>query len=145
MRNSIARNAIGYAARRTVGYAARNARIAATLGLGLVAAGCVANQSTGSFGPGGRPSAGIEGNWAPADGNAIATCQNGAFVNRAVDTGQAFTAGGRYTYTGGNRVEIAYTSVVRQTQVNVNCLVVTPAQMNCTTADGANFQLFRRA
>lgn len=87
----------------------------------------------------------VEGSWAPADGASIATFQNGAFVNRATDTGQPFTTGGRYTYGGGNRVQIAYTSLVRQTQVNVNCLAVSSNQLNCTNASGANFSLFRRA
>ena len=95
------------------------------------------------FGGGGQTR--IEGNWAPQDGGAIATFQNGAFTNRAVDTGQSFTSGGRYAYTGPNQVAISYVSVVRQEQVNVNCLVVTAGQMNCTTQSGAQFSLFRRA
>ena len=87
----------------------------------------------------------VEGSWAPADGASIATFQNGAFVNRATDTGQPFTAGGRYTYQGGNQVAISYTSLVRQAQVNVNCQAVSPSQLNCTSASGNRFSLFRRA
>lgn len=123
--------------------------IAATLlgTLGLTA--CVITEpGGGSFGPGGRPQPGgigIEGNWSSQDGGSVATFQNGAFTNRAVDTGQSFTAGGRYTYLPNNQVAISYTSVVRQEQVDINCLVATRAQMNCTTASGAQFQLFRRA
>ena len=92
-----------------------------------------------------RPDTRVEGSWAPADGASIATFQNGAFTNRAVDTGQAFTSGGRYSYASANEVRISYQSLVRQEQVNVNCLVVAPSQMNCTNNAGAQFQLFRRA
>ena len=127
---------------------ARAAIRAAALALPVLAAACTV--STGPVGPGapaGRPPATVrvEGNWAPSDGASIATFQNGAFVNRAADTGQAFTSGGRYTYQGGDRIAISYTSVVRQSQVNVNCLAVSPAQLNCTNASGARFSLFRRA
>ena len=117
--------------------------VAMTLGL----AGCVVVESGGPLGPGGRPISGprVEGNWAPADGAAVATFQNGAFVNRAVDTGQAFTAGGRYAYVGPSQVAITYTSVVRQTQVNVNCRFATPGRLDCLTESGSQFSLFRRA
>ena len=128
--------------RRAGGTLSRIALVAATLGL----AGCIIQESDPRFGPG--PGGGgprVEGNWAPSDGRAIATFQNGAFVNRAVDTGQPFTAGGRYSYTGPNQVAISYTSVVRQTQVNVNCFFASAGQLDCSTADGAQFSLFRRA
>lgn len=91
------------------------------------------------------PVARVEGSWADAQGRSISTLQNGAFVTRAVDTGEAFTTGGRYNYASPNEVSISYTSLVRQTQVNVNCLIVGPAQLNCTNDAGAQFQLFRRA
>lgn len=139
-------------------------RCAIAFGAATALAGCIAvpQQSTdsrfgggigggfggggfggGPAGPGGAPA--VEGSWASSDGAAIATFQNGAFINRAVDTGQAFTSGGRYTYAGGNQVSISYLSVVRQEPVNVNCLVVTPSQMNCTNNQGSQFSLFRRA
>lgn len=120
-------------------------------GIATVAAGlsaCIIDAPRGGGDPrfgGGPVQTRIEGNWSPQDGGAVATFQNGAFTNRAVDTGQSFTSGGRYSYTGPNQVAISYTSVVRQEQVNVNCLVVSAGQMNCTTATGARFALFRRA
>lgn len=95
------------------------------------------------FGGGGQTR--IEGNWAPQDGGAIATFQNGAFTNRAIDTGQAFTTGGRYNYNGNDQVAITYTSLVSNQQAAVNCLVVAANQLNCTNARGNQFQLFRRA
>ena len=124
--------------------------VGATLLAGALA-GCVAAPIAPSrpIGPGGSagapPATRVEGSWASADGASIATFQNGGFTNRASDTGQAFTAGGRYAYASANEVRIAYTSVVRQEQVNVNCLVVSTAQMNCTNDAGSQFQLFRRA
>ena len=119
----------------------------AALSLAGLATACTISGPAPIGTPPGQPpvTTRVEGSWAPADGASIATFQNGAFVNRATDTGQPFTAGGRYQYEGGNRVSIAYTSLVRQSQVNVNCLAVSPSQLNCTNAAGARFSLFRRA
>lgn len=125
---------------------ARRVGRALVLALPVLAAACTISPGPGRPDLAGPPvTTRVEGNWASADGASIATFQNGAFVNRAADTGQAFTSGGRYNYEGGDRVGISYTSLVRQTQVNVNCLAVGPAQLNCTNAAGARFSLFRRA
>lgn len=125
---------------------ARRAARALALSLPVLAAACTISPGPGRPDLAGPPvTTRVEGNWASADGASIATFQNGAFVNRASDTGQAFTSGGRYTYEGGDRVGISYTSLVRQSQVNVNCLAVGPTQLNCTNAAGARFSLFRRA
>ena len=120
---------------------------ALALALPVLGAACTINTQPLPAGPAGAPpvTTRVEGNWASADGVAIASFQNGAFVNRAADTGQAFTAGGRYSYEGGDRVAITYTSLVRQAPASVNCLAVSPAQLNCTNAAGARFSLFRRA
>ena len=125
----------------------RTARLAAVVLPVALGACTLAPAPLRPAGPAGAPpvTARVEGNWASADGTSIATFQNGAFVNRAADTGDPFTAGGRYNYDGGNRVSIAYTSLVRQSQVNVNCLADGPTQLNCTNAAGAQFSLYRRA
>ena len=137
-----------------VGAGPRARRAAGTATAALVCAlflgACVATpvSPVRPVGPGPvqpQPDTRVEGSWAPGDGASIATFQNGAFTNRASDTGQPFTAGGRYAYASANEVRITYTSVVRQEQVNVNCLVVAPTQMNCTNNAGAQFSLFRRA
>ena len=139
----VGRRLMQTSSKRSVGTAVRG--MVLTL-VGVSAAACVVVEpgGPGRFGPG-PGGVRVEGNWAPSSGVAIATFQNGAFINRAVDTGQPFTAGGRYAYAGPDRVAISYTSLVRQTQVNVDCLVVNPAQMDCATADGNQFSLFRRA
>ena len=125
----------------------RIAARASALALPILAAACTIVSEPLPGGPRGTPpvTTRVEGSWAPSDGASVASFQNGAFVNRAADTGQPFTAGGRYTYQGGDRVAISYTSLVRQTQVNVNCLAVSQRQLNCTNASGAQFSLFRRA
>ena len=120
---------------------------AAALALPVLATACTLSTApVGPAVPAGQPPATVrvEGNWAPADGASIATFQNGAFVNRAADTGNPFTTGGRYTYEGGDRVAINYTSRIRG-PVSVNCLAVSPSQLNCTNAEGVRFSLFRRA
>ena len=132
-----------------IGRARRVAPVLAMIGT-LAAAGCtvvpVGPQRPVVRGPvQPTPVARVEGSWADAQGRSISTLQNGAFVTRAVDTGEPFTTGGRYSYASPNEVSISYTSLVRQTQVNVNCLIVGPAQLNCTNDAGAQFQLFRRA
>lgn len=123
-------------------------RAGLAIGTSTVLSACVVSQPGGRV-PAQQPTnpvrASVEGNWASQDGIAIATFQNGAFTNRAVDTGQAFTSGGRYSYTGSNQVAINYTSLVSNRQAAVNCLVVSPSQMNCTNASGAQFSLVRRA
>ena len=123
-------------------------RAGLALGTAVALSACVATQPGGRV-PAQQPSnpvrASVEGNWASQDGIAIATFQNGAFTNRAVDTGQSFTSGGRYSYTGNNQVAITYTSLVSNRQAAVNCLVVSPNQMECTNAGGAQFSLVRRA
>ena len=121
----------------------------AALALASLAAACTVSGPA-PVGPGGAPgvpqaNTRVEGSWAPSDGASIATFQNGAFVNRASDTGQAFTTGGRYTYEGGNRVRIAYTSLVSEQPVSADCLAVSPAQLNCTNSRGTRFSLYRRA
>ena len=120
---------------------------ALALTLPVLGAACTINAQPVPVGPAGAPpvTARVEGNWASSDGVAIASFQNGAFVNRAADTGQAFTSEGRDNYLGGDRVGISYTSLVRQAQVQVNCLAVSASQLNCTNAAGARFSLFRRA
>ena len=123
-------------------------RAGMALGVAVALSACTVTQSGGRV-PARSPQAAaapsVEGNWASRDGIAIATFQNGAFTNRAVDTGQPFTSGGRYNYTGGNQVAITYTSLVSNQQASVNCLVVAQGQMNCTNAKGAQFSLYRRA
>lgn len=85
----------------------------------------------------------IEGAW--VDPNGISsTFQGGTFTTRTTDTNQVL-ASGTYTLVNDRLVEINMTSLVRNTQQKVNCALVTPTQLNCTSDSGAQFSLARRA
>lgn len=89
---------------------------------------------------------GIDGEWVDSRGINTATFANGTFTSVATDTRQV-VARGSYTYTDPAQtgVSLAFTSLLRNTTVNANCLVVMPSQMNCTTNSGAQFSLVRKA
>ena len=53
-------------------------------------------------------------------------------------------ADGSYRLTGATSVEITGTSLIRQTGISFNCLLVSTSQLNCTSATGQNFVLTRR-
>ncbi|KAA0700971.1 hypothetical protein DTW90_04995 [Neorhizobium sp. P12A] len=84
----------------------------------------------------------VEGNWADPNG-IISTFQAGAFTTRTTDSNQLL-ASGTYTSTSPGLVEINMTSLVRKTQSKVNCALVGPNQLNCTSDSGAQFSLARR-
>jgi hypothetical protein len=84
----------------------------------------------------------VEGNWADPNG-IISTFQAGAFTTRTTDSNQLL-ASGTYTNTSPGLVEINMTSLVRKTQSKVNCALVNPNQLNCTSDSGAQFSLARR-
>jgi hypothetical protein len=46
--------------------------------------------------------------------------------------------------TGATSVQINGTSLIRQTPVGFNCLMVSTSQLNCTSSSGQNFVLTRR-
>mgnify|MGYP001140780233 CR=1 FL=1 len=87
---------------------------------------------------------GVEGSWIDAKGTGLSTFPAGSFNTVATDTGQKL-AEGSYTMTGATSVEIHGTSLIRQTPVSFNCLMVSTSQLNCTSASGQNFVLTRRA
>ncbi|UVK40671.1 hypothetical protein LHFGNBLO_002162 [Mesorhizobium sp. AR10] len=86
---------------------------------------------------------GVEGSWIDAKGTGLSTFSSGSFTTVATDTGQKL-AEGSYTMTGATSVEINGTSLIRQTPVSFNCLMVSTSQLNCTSASGQNFVLTRR-
>jgi hypothetical protein len=47
--------------------------------------------------------------------------------------------------TGATSVEITGTSLIRQSPISFNCLMVSTSQLNCTSSSGQNFVLTRRA
>ncbi|TPM36899.1 hypothetical protein [Mesorhizobium sp. B2-3-4] len=86
---------------------------------------------------------GVEGSWIDAKGTGLSTFASGKFTTVATDTGQKL-ADGSYSMTGATSVEINGTSLIRQTPVSFNCLLVSTSQLNCTSSSGQNFVLTRR-
>lgn len=121
----------------------RNLQFAAPVLIAAALAGC---QSAGP-GPGSGPIArqpqGVEGEWLSTDGVAMSRFTAGAFETLAVDTGNKL-ATGSYRNVSPTLVEISVTSIIRQTTSTVNCSLVTPAQMNCTSSAGQQFVLVRK-
>ena len=117
-------------------------RTAGLLAVSLALAGCQVAGPVGYGRPNIPQQTGVEGNWLGTDGVAISTFRSGTFTSYALDTGNAL-ARGTYTMTAANTASIALTSLIRNTTTRVNCLVVNPSQMNCTTQTGAQFTLLR--
>ncbi|RRI07854.1 hypothetical protein EH240_01030 [Mesorhizobium tamadayense] len=107
----------------------------------LAAAACT---TTGPSEPSMAAPKGVEGNWIDAKGTGLSTFAAGSFATVATDTGQKLSEGS-YTMTGPTSVEIHGTSLIRQTPVSFNCLMISISQLNCTSASGQNFVLTRRA
>lgn len=109
-------------------------------------AGCVASGPAG--GPMGGPAAsaqrGVEGEWLSTDGVAVSRFSGGAFETVALDTGNKL-ADGSYQMSDARNVSITVKSLIRQTTTNVNCSQVAPTQLNCTSSNGQQFVLTRRA
>lgn len=85
----------------------------------------------------------IEGAWVDPNG-IVSTFQGGSFSTRTTDTNQLL-ASGTYVNLSDRLVEINMTSLVRNAQQKVNCALVTPNQLNCTSDAGAQFSLARRS
>ncbi|ESY67526.1 hypothetical protein LB577_07995 [Mesorhizobium sp. B283B1A] len=117
--------------------------------LSMGMAGAVASMlaACATSGPGEPPMAaspkGVEGSWIDAKGTGLSTFTAGKFATVATDTGQKL-ADGSYTMTGATSVQINGTSLIRQTGVSFNCLLVSTSQLNCTSSSGQNFVLTRR-
>jgi hypothetical protein len=87
---------------------------------------------------------GVEGSWIDGTGKALSTFNGGKYKTVSAETGEPF-AEGTYTMTGATSLEITGTSLIRKTQINTNCLMVSINQLNCTDAAGKNFVFTRRA
>ncbi|AHB02854.1 outer membrane lipoprotein [Brucella ceti TE28753-12] len=78
------------------------------------------------------------------DPNGIASSFNGGiFETRTTDTNEKL-AEGNYLYLSPQLVEINMRSIVRGTTSKVNCALVSPTQLNCTSSAGSRFSLTRR-
>lgn len=117
------------------------------IGVGMAGLAALALAACSTTGPGGPPEAsapkGVEGSWIDAQGTGLSTLSGGRFQTVATDTGQKL-ADGSYTLTGATSVEITGTSLIRQSAISFNCLLVSTSQLNCTSATGQNFVLTRR-
>jgi hypothetical protein len=87
---------------------------------------------------------GVEGSWIDAQGTGLSTFSSGRFQTVATDTGQKLSDGS-YIMTGATSVEINGTSLIRQSPISFNCLLVSTNHLNCTSAAGQNFVLTRRS
>jgi hypothetical protein len=84
----------------------------------------------------------VDGRW--VDNNGIASIfQNGAFSTRSTDS-DTLLASGTYVSLSPVLYEINMTSLVRNTQSRVNCSLVNPNQLNCTTDSNSQFSLRRQ-
>ncbi|AZO51112.1 MAG: hypothetical protein EOS58_03050 [Mesorhizobium sp.] len=114
----------------------------------VAAASLLAASACTTVGPSEPPIAagpkGVEGSWIDAKGTGLSSFTAGTFTTVATDTGQKL-AEGSYTMTGATSVEIHGTSLIRQTPISFNCLMISTSQLNCTSASGQNFVLTRRA
>ena len=95
-----------------------------------------------SYSPAPQPM-GVDGSWVDPNG-IVSTFQAGTFSTRSSDS-NALLASGTYVNQSPTLVEINMTSLLRKTQSRVNCALVTPDQLNCTTDSGANFSLRRKS
>ncbi len=84
----------------------------------------------------------IEGQWVDPNG-IISSFYNGRFETRTTDS-NSLLAEGNYRQVSQQTVEIELTSLLRNTTSRVNCALVTPSQLNCTSSSGAQFSLARR-
>ena len=116
--------------------------ICLALGASLALSGCMSSPAPRTLPPIQQQST-VEGQWIDPNG-IVSSFQAGTFTTRTTDTNQLL-ASGTYTNTAPTLVEINMTSLVRNTQSRVNCALVTPNQLNCTTDSGAQFSLARKA
>lgn len=119
----------------------------ALAGLAAALSACVSYPGSGGGGGGGtpvRPASGIEGAWIDAQGTGLSSLSGGVFQTVATDTGQKL-AEGSYILNGANSVQITGTSLIRQSPIAFNCLLVSSSQLNCTSSAGQQFVLTRRA
>ena len=84
---------------------------------------------------------GVEGMWVDEQGNR-SSFAGGRFETIAADTG-AKLSDGSYRYADARTVAIEVRSLIRQSIINVNCALVSPSQLNCTSSTGNRFVLVR--
>ena len=117
----------------------------AIAGLAGLLAGCMSSgPSSGPTVVRAAPQTGVEGAWIDAQGTGLSTFSGGVFQTVATDTGQKLSEGS-YVLSGRDAVQISGTSLIRQSPISFNCLMVSTSQLNCTSSAGQQFVLTRRA
>ena len=114
----------------------------AVAGLTVVLAGCMSSEPGAP--PMGTAPTGVEGAWIDAQGTGLSTFSGGVFQTVATDTGQKLSEGS-YMSSGRDAVQINGTSLIRQSPISFNCLMISRNQLNCTSSAGQQFVLTRRA
>ena len=119
----------------------------AIAGLSAILAGCMSGGGGGS--PTRPAQTGIEGSWIDAQGTGLSTLSGGQFTSTFVGTGETL-ASGTYQLTSATDVHITGISKVRQSRgeppgIEFNCRLTSTSQLNCTSAQGQQFVLTRRA
>ncbi|MCG6114449.1 MAG: hypothetical protein MEQ84_04555 [Mesorhizobium sp.] len=122
-------------------------KAAAAVGLAAALAGCQAMGPPPMRGPASPPpmsqTMNIDGEWLSTDGVATSRFSGGRFETFANDTGNVISEG-NYGRRGENVYEVNGQSLLRQSPISFNCLMITPTQLNCTAAAGNQFSLVRR-
>lgn len=90
------------------------------------------------------PSNAVVGSWSTGDG--VATTRfnpGGTFEVFANDTGSKLVEG-TYSFVNSNDVQLNGFSLLRQQPISNNCRLVTPNQLNCTSAEQITSIMVRR-
>ena len=116
----------------------------AAAGLSVILAGCMGFGGGGGGGSTRPVQTGVEGSWIDAQGTGLSTISGGIFTTVATDTGQKL-AEGSYVASSPTSVQINGTSLIRQSPISFNCLLISTSQLNCTSSAGQQFVLTRRA
>lgn len=103
----------------------------------IVAATLTACQSA-------RFGGGVDGTWISSDGVLVSTFSQGAFTSRVTTTGETVVEDGRYSRTG-DKLTLAWTSLVANQRRSAECTVNSPTVMSCTPSQGDAFTLTRTA
>ena len=116
---------------------------AATMAVALAA--CQTSGPIHDSGPvqASRPTDAVQGQWFDTSGVAFSNVNGGVFETRANDTKEKL-AEGSYRFASASLIEINLRSLSRGTQSKVNCALVNPGQLNCTSSSGQPFSLTRR-
>jgi len=84
----------------------------------------------------------VEGRWADPNG-LVSTFSGGQFQTRTTDGTNTQMASGTYTTGAIGVIQISLYSNVKRTNSMVNCALVNPNQLNCTSDSGSQFSLTR--